>query len=301
MLPEEPTALLVNPHARIGREQYQKVREALGNALNLVYAEAPDAAVDFCQAMSTQLDAGIGRFVIGGGDGTLSVAANLLAGRTAVMGVMPLGTGNTFASSLNLPPLSSLGELSQVMAAGAVIPIDLGVAQSEQGSRYFLNTATFGMSERLTQLLTPESKRRLGWLAWPKGVGKAMAATPVFQVRLHYQHRFVTFRTRQLIIAKGRNLAGSVFILNRASHQDRTLHVFSLGGKDWLSLLRVGMRLWAGGQISARFAHYCAVQHIEVSTEPLRNIDIDGEVWASAPCAFAVEPQALQVIARQPG
>ncbi len=297
MQPQDPTVLLVNPYARKGKEYYEQVRKALKNDVNLLYAGMPGDPQKFTETIRAQLELGASRFVIGGGDGTLSLSANVLAGTAAVMGVIPLGTGNTFASGLHLPPLASLPEMSRILASGEVMPIDLGVAHGDQGSRYFLNTATFGVSERLTQMLTRESKRRLGWLAWPKGVRRAMADTPVFQVRLHYQHRYVVFRTRQLIIAKGRNLAGPVFTLRSASHQDRMLHVFSLGGKDWLSLLAVGLKLWTGGQISARAAHYCTVHHLEVSTEPRMNIDIDGELWSSSPCEFSVAPQALHVIA----
>ena len=154
------------------------------------------------------------------------------------------------------------------------------------------------MSERLTQLLTTESKRRLGWLAWPKGVRQAILQTPVFQVRLEYWNQVETFRTRQLIIAKGRNLAGPVFMLDHASYQDGRLHVFSLGGQDWWSLLKVASRLVVGRQISDRSAHYCVVKDVRVSAEPAMAIDIDGEVWEGTPCRFSVQPRALGVIAQ---
>lgn len=287
---------MVNPHSRTGRERFAEVKKALANALNLVEAILPEDEKAFREAIESYYRAGITRFLIGGGDGTQSAAANILAHRPVVMGVLPLGTGNTFFSGLNLP--NSLSQLIPILANGPVVPIDLGLAQSGSHQRYFLNTATLGVSERLTQLLTAESKRKLGWLAWPKGVRKAIMQTPVFQVRLEYWNRVDVFRTRQLIVAKGRNLAGPVFMLDHASYQDGRLHVFSLGGQDWWSLFKVASRLLIGRQISDRSAHYCAVKDILVTAEPIMAIDIDGEVWEKTPCRFSVQPRALSVIGR---
>ncbi|MCY0906888.1 MAG: diacylglycerol kinase family protein [Sulfobacillus thermotolerans] len=286
--------MLVNPHARVGHDRFEEVRRALAQALNLVYAAMPNTEADFCAQITAQRSCGVRRIIIGGGDGTLSLAANMLAETPVVMGILPLGTGNTFAAGLNLP--SALSSLARVMATGYVMPIDLGVAQTANGHRYFLNTATLGVSERLTQLLTAESKKKLGWMAWPKGVRRAIAMTPIFQVRLEFRSRVVSFRTRQLIIANGRNLAGPVFALRDASHQDGKLHAFSLGGQDWWSLLKVGMVLLVGRHISDRQAHYEQVREVRVSAEPVMAIDIDGEVWEHTPCTFTVRHGALSVI-----
>ncbi len=294
--PDDPTVLVVNPHSRTGRERFENVRQKLAEAMNLIHAVLPSSETEFRSVLEYHCQKGIRRFIIGGGDGTLSAAANILAHRPVVLGVLPLGTGNTFFSGLNLP--SSLPQLVEILASGPVSPIDMGLAETETAHRYFLNTATFGVSERLTKLLTEESKRRLGWLAWPKGVRRAIMQTPVFQVRLEYWNRVDAFRTRQLIVAKGRNLAGPVFMLDRASYQDGRLHVFSLGGKDWWSLLKVAGRLVLGQQISDRSAHYCAVKEVRVSTDPPMAVDIDGDVWELAPCRFTAQPRALWVIAR---
>lgn len=293
--PQEPTALIVNPHSRMGGERFEEARRTLGLALNLVYSSLPGTEEEFVQTVEDQRAAGIRRIVVGGGDGTLSAAANVLAGSPVVMGILPLGTGNTFAAGLNLP--GSLSALAQLMAEGPSVAIDLGLARTSGHQRYFLNTATLGVSERLTQLLTPESKKRLGWMAWPKGVRRAIAMTPVFQVRMEFRHRIAAFKTRQLIIANGRNLAGPVFTLDNASHDDGKLHVFSLGGEDWWSLLQVGLVLFVGRHISGRSAHYEQVKQVHISAEPSMAIDIDGEVWEQTPCTFSVSHGALQVIA----
>lgn len=294
--PDDPTVLVVNPHSRTGRERFEDVRQALEGAMNVVDAVLPDNEAEFRDVIESYCHQRIRRFIIGGGDGTLSAAANILAYRPVVVGVLPLGTGNTFFSGLNLP--TSLPRLIDVLASGPVVPIDLGLAETDTTHRYFLNTATLGVSERLTQLLTGESKRKLGWLAWPKGVRKAIMQTPVFQVRLEYWNRVDIFRTRQLIIAKGRNLAGPVFMLDHASYQDGHVHVFSLGGKDWWSLFKVAGRLVLGRQISDRSAHYCAVKEVHVTTDPPMAIDIDGDVWGRTPCRFTAHPRGLWVVAR---
>src|SRR5690606_23560315 len=65
-----------------------------------VVAAAPDTVpAELRAAAAADIDA----VIVGGGDGTVSSAANLLAGTGKALGVLPLGTMNLFARDLDLP------------------------------------------------------------------------------------------------------------------------------------------------------------------------------------------------------
>ena len=78
--------------------------------------------------------------VVGGGDGTLSAAAEALAGGDVPLGVLPLGTRNHFARDLGLPDWTSKRRL-RVIAAGHVRRVDVG----EVNGRVFINNCSLGV------------------------------------------------------------------------------------------------------------------------------------------------------------
>ena len=57
---------------------------------------------------------GFDAVAVGGGDGTLSSAAEVLSGGRVPLGVLPLGTLNHFARDLGVP--ANLGEAARIIA-----------------------------------------------------------------------------------------------------------------------------------------------------------------------------------------
>ncbi len=291
---DTPTYLVVNPHSRTGSDAYPTLVRRLSKTLNLVGHFLPDSREELRDVISAGLERGVIRFCVGGGDGTLSLAANTLAHTSGVLATVPLGTGNTFALNLGL----ELGAhaVESLRFDGPVEAFDLGEVQTATGQRLFLNGALLGITEQLVRLLTPEAKRTLGWGAWPIHVHQALKASAPFQVHLEYLGHHLSYRTRQLVVAKGRHLAGPIFSTPEAHHQDGQLHVFSLGTHDWWSLVRVSSLLLAGRHINDRAAHYCVAPEMHISTEPPLAIDLDGDLYSNTPTVFRVQREALWVL-----
>jgi YegS/Rv2252/BmrU family lipid kinase len=85
------------------------------------------------------LDEGYKTIVAGGGDGTIcSVAQCLSAGKT-IMGILPLGTFNYFARSLNIPP--EIEAAAKVIVDGHSMPLRV----ASVNDRMFLNNASLGV------------------------------------------------------------------------------------------------------------------------------------------------------------
>lgn len=291
---DTPTYLVVNPGSRTGSDAYPHLVRRLSATLNLVGHFLPSTREELTDIIRSGLERGIVRFCIGGGDGTLSLAANALAHTGGVLATIPLGTGNTFAFNLGLE-LGPQG-IETLSLDGPTQAFDLGAIDTPTGSRLFLNGALIGITEQLVNLLTPASKKRLGWGAWPIQVHRALKDSFPFQVHLEYFGRHVSYRTRQLVIAKGRHLAGPIFSTPDAHHQDGQLHVFSLGTHDWWSLIRVSSLLLIGRHINDDAAHYCVAPEVRIATEPPLAIDVDGDLYSNTPAVFSVKPRALWVL-----
>ena len=70
--------------------------------------------------------AGFAAAVAAGGDGTLGAVASQLVGTDLPLGILPLGTSNDTARSLNVP--LDLADAARAIANGAVVPVDGGQA-----------------------------------------------------------------------------------------------------------------------------------------------------------------------------
>lgn len=107
------------------------------------------SGADLAGTLDRVLSDGHDLVVVGGGDGTVSYAAGRVAGSNVVLGVLPLGTANDFARTLEIP--SNLAEACAAIADGEVVDIDLGRANGEP----FLNVASVGLSVAVTEALSP--------------------------------------------------------------------------------------------------------------------------------------------------
>jgi diacylglycerol kinase (ATP) len=81
--------------------------------------------------------------VAAGGDGTVSTAARLLAGRGIPLAILPLGTANNVARSLGIP--DSIEQSIRRWNVAHSRPLDLGVASGTWGERRFIEAVGGGL------------------------------------------------------------------------------------------------------------------------------------------------------------
>lgn len=81
--------------------------------------------------------------IAAGGDGTVAKVARQLAGRGVPMAILPAGTANNIARSLNIEAETSvlIGRLSTARQ----IPLDLGLATGPWGERHFFESFGLGL------------------------------------------------------------------------------------------------------------------------------------------------------------
>lgn len=295
--PDMPTLLLVNPGARLGKRLFPVYRKQLASSVNLVDAALTQSREEMVERIRAALSQGIRRIIVGGGDGTLSGAANVLVDTHAILGVLPLGTGNTFSYGLNLPV--SPQALVDLLARGPVGRYDVGLAATTESSAIFLNSLTLGFSARLVELLTREAKDRMGHWAWVAEFRKALANTPPLTVSLTWPTGQDRFQTRQLVVVNGRTIVARISATPRSSAQDGLLEVFRLGDPTLISIVRVGTKLLTGRLLDDADARYQSVTEVTVDASPPLSVSIDGEVWRTPPITCRVLPSALAVIAPQ--
>lgn len=92
-----PTAALGTAH-RVGRQVGHLLRLA---GISVVDLSGPSAAV--ARARAAEVRDTLTALVVVGGDGTVSLGAEIVAGSPVRLGIVPAGSGNDFARALGLP------------------------------------------------------------------------------------------------------------------------------------------------------------------------------------------------------
>lgn len=106
------------------------------------------------------LEMGLQRFVAVGGDGTINEMAGVLAGSSALLGIIPAGSGNGLAHHLNIP--SRTGHALDVILQGKVLSIDT----CSIDGRIFTSIAGVGFDARVARQFAKSGKR--GFLTYAR-------------------------------------------------------------------------------------------------------------------------------------
>ena len=152
-----PKGLLIhNPKAgSLDVELIPKLVSALGEVASISIEELGEAENAFRYAKANRFD----WIAVAGGDGTVESVAAALVGTTLPLGIIPAGTFNNFARSLDLP-LDPI-EACQVILAGNARPTDVGFANG----RPFFECLGSGMDAALYPLSEEIKSGRLQRLA----------------------------------------------------------------------------------------------------------------------------------------
>lgn len=155
-------ALVVNAVSRSGNAAYDRARHRLSD-LGVTPAESYPVRdpARLGDVLDSVLASGCDLVIIGGGDGTLGTGVDRLAHRGVTLGVIPLGTANDLARTLQIP--ADVDAACATIADGRVVDIDVG----RMGDHTFCNVASLGLAVGVTKALTPRLKHRLGPLAYP--------------------------------------------------------------------------------------------------------------------------------------
>ncbi|SDJ75362.1 lipid kinase, YegS/Rv2252/BmrU family [Nocardioides sp. YR527] len=287
-------ALVVNAGSRRGEHALDSLEEKLRSAgiedvrsYAVHSGEELEAALDEVAAEKPDL------LVIGGGDGSVSAAAGRVANTDVVLAVVPLGTANDFARTLELE-LEPEAAIQQLLE-GKVINVDVGRANGHA----YLNVASFGLSVAVTEALSPGMKKLIGPAAYPVATLKAYRDHTPFTARLEFpegDHETVEFEDLlQVAVGNGRHYGGGNTVSPNASVDDDLLDVYAImRGKlsDHVSIARL---LKSGHFVEHEQVHHTTTRAVRITTEEPMPVNLDGEILTETPADFTLESNAIHV------
>jgi diacylglycerol kinase (ATP) len=245
-----------------------------------------------------------------GGDGTINEVVNGLAlaaehGQpVGPLAILPVGTGNDFASMVGTPP--KLDDAVQAISRGRTRGIDLGHAcvRTDEGllSRYFDNNVGIGFEAQVTVESYKITQIR-GFAVYLLAVLRALRSYqhPHLQIRWSTpqgQTRRVDQESLMVSIGNSRRTGGGFYVTPDAVVDDGQLDLVFARGLNSLQILSLLPRVMFGAHRNHPAVHMdrCTSMSI-VSNLPLP-MHTDGEVITRSARALSItmEPQRLQVI-----
>ena len=229
--------------------------------------------------------------IVGGGDGTLNAAAFGVIEAGLPLGILPLGTANDLARTLDIP--SDLDGAAKVIAEGRTRNIDLGIVNGQP----FFNVASIGLSAELAQQLTTEIKRRFGRLGYGLVAMKVLVQARPFRATIVSETETARVRTLQIAVGNGRFYGGGNAVEKDAAIDDQNLDLYSLElERAWkLALMARSFRYGEHGAWSEVRA--IRAKEFDIRTRRPRPVNADGEIVTQTPAHFSIKPRAVRVFA----
>jgi len=234
--------------------------------------------------------------VAAGGDGTINVVANGIAGTGCALALLPFGTANVLARQIGLP--RRVDRLADIIAFGQARPVWPGVVRSAGGERLFLTSASSGFDALTVAAVSPRLKRWFGRLAF---------VWAILGCLWHYRAAALTVRADGVdyhastaIAVRGRFYAGGFTIAPEADPGEPILHLALFQRDGRAAVLRYLAAMLFGRLPQRRDIVFRRAREAAVSAAESLPVQADGELVGELPAGFGIAERPLYLVQAGP-
>lgn len=267
--------LVINRRARRGGQLGGAVREALTRH-GVAFVERERAG--------ERIDA----ILVAGGDGTFARCIPRALASNVPMGLVPLGTFNDLARTLDIP--ADIDAACAVIARAHERRIDV----ARVNGFAYVTEASLGISTRVARLLRRDEKRRFGLGAVIPAVIAALRHIRPFRAEIEYAGGRDTVRAIQITVANSRRFGGFIEA-QEVAIDDGVLNCFAVEATGFGLLVTLAAALIGRRPpVSNGLRTYCANAFRITPRRPQR-VTADGEAAATSPATFDLIAGALRI------
>jgi diacylglycerol kinase (ATP) len=297
--------LLLNPTSGKGRAAQAapaaaaRLQDRGIEVVQVVGHDAADARERLRHAIAAAPTAGV---VAVGGDGTVHLCLQEIAGTEVGLGIVPAGTGNDTAKHLGLPTdaRAAADVVADAVLGGPTRTVDAGSVVSADGiQRWFLAVMSSGFDSLVNE--------RANTMTWPSGQARYLRAilaelrvfkpVPYTMVLDEGTETEVRVEQRGMLVAvgNGTSYGGGMKVCPGALIDDGLLAVTFLGELSTPTFLRVFPTVYKGTHVErAEVAEYVA--RTVTLDAPGQVAYADGERIGPLPVSVRVEPGAVRLL-----
>ena len=229
--------------------------------------------------------------IAAGGDGTLHAVASGLIGTQCALGIIPAGTMNNIAHSLEIP--ESIEEACAIIARGSISCIDVG----KINDHIFLEVAGIGL-EAVLFPAAEEIKSR-GWLSTVHGVIDGLSALFAFRptrfIALFDGRRRRRFKAIQVSICNSPYYGAHLRFAPNAIMDDGFLDVLIYKNFSKLEYIRHAISIIQGRRALEPKVVRRKIKTLSIYSTPSVEIHADGVPLGQTPATITIHPGVLRV------
>lgn len=225
-----------------------------------------------------------------GGDGTLHEIVNGMAGGTQKLGIVPAGTGNDFARSLDIP-FSIEGAIENLIQ-GKTTLIDLGRLNGE----YFINFCSVGLDAIIAEEANKIKRYFSGTYSYIIGVIKALGKFKSIKVDLVIDNKRYNEEIMLVAVCNGAYYGGGMNIAPQAKVFDGQFDICVVRKMSKLKLLFLFPTIFKGKHTKYDEIEIYRGKSVQVFSKENMHVNADGDIVNSRPVKFEVLHNKIEVI-----
>jgi len=248
------------------------------------------------------------KFIVIGGDGSLNETVNAILNfdkqkaEDCVIGYLPVGTGNDWAKTMNIP-VDNYEQSLKIILKNKILRQDIGMVQCHNNGkplqRYFLNIASIGFGGAVSKRLENLRKKgiKTGKLAYLFSVLRGMFSYKAQQLNFNFNNQVKDSKLYFGAVAICKFFGGG---MQPAPHAHPADNLFELTIVDKLNpyqVIRSLSNFYKGKIEQYKQVNFYKTSHLEVSNtlRPLL-IETDGEFVGETPARFSLLANKINVI-----
>ncbi|MBI2849467.1 MAG: diacylglycerol kinase family lipid kinase [Chloroflexi bacterium] len=316
--------LIYNPRGGqvVVRREIEEAVAFLGRCgWSVAYRETtePREATDLARAAVLR---GAKVVIAAGGDGTVNEVANGLLHTDAALGVLPVGTTNSWALQMGIPALNPWSpgtnvvkwvadlekrlarpipanyyrtvilNAAQALVEGRTVAVDVG----EVSGRCFLMWAGIGLDAAILENISPKEKKTLGSWAYLFTTIGTIGRGSSTDVRLNLDGKVINVSTQEIIVNNIQLYGGMMAIGARARVNDAKLDVCIFKGDSFFTFIQHALKVLSHQHLQDQKVEYYQCSEIVIESDGAMPVHLDGEPFTKTPVTIRTVPSALRVI-----
>jgi diacylglycerol kinase (ATP) len=238
---------------------------------------------------------GVDRLFVAGGDGTLNEAINGVAEvegglEQIVFGVIPLGTGNDFATAIGMP--DDVEAAAEVLTDASVRGVDVGTLNG----RAFINVSAGGFIAEVSDAVDTQLKSIAGRFAYLLGGAQVVFSFEPVSARITVDG---TERQRDLhtfAVCNSKLIGGGRLIAPHARVDDGLLDICIIPAMATVEFVALLRRVAEGAHLEDDRVEYVQASRADFTFSRRVKVNTDGQVLEAERCAYDLRPRAARFL-----
>ena len=304
ILRESAVTVFFNPTAGGGRAGFRlaQIRKLFESFQVHAQFVSTNSAAELELSVQDAISRGCRVLVAMGGDGTFQMLANAAFGAEVLLGVLPVGGGNDFASALGLPddPMKAV----EAVFHGTPRFVDLVRVRTAEGrTRLYVGGGGIGLDARAVHFASSAYRRLPGRWRYIASALRALVGFVPLEVRVDFPgNDFIPHEAKVLLAAvlNSPTYGGGLRLAPGATLDDGWLHVVLIEDIGVFEVLRLLPQLIGSGELRTSRVKRWQANKVRLTTHNPSVFHGDGEILGSTPVEIELVPRAVQVLAPAP-